>query len=151
MNAEPGIDLDAYLDMVRRRDKFVAALGIEVVSAAPGRATTRIAVGDSHINFFGVGHGGMIFSLADTAFGVAANTHGRIAAMIDAHLTLTQGVNLGDILTASAEEVSRSRRIAVYRCEITRSRGGEDRTIATFTGTVYQTDHRLAGCDGQPA
>lgn len=142
-------DPESYLDLVRARDRYVAALGIEVLTAAPGRATARLTVAEQHLNFFGVGHGGMVFSLADTAFGVAANAGGRIAAMIGAHVTLTQGTLPGDLLTAEAEEVSRSRRIAVYRCTVTRLRDGREEVIATFTGTVYRTDQRLADLAGR--
>lgn len=143
MTPDAGTDANAYLDMVRRQDRYLALLGVEVVSAEPGRAVTRIEVRDEHRNFFGVAHGGLVFSLADTAFGVAANAHGRLAAMIDAHITMTEGVLPGDVLTASAEEVSSSRRIGVYRATVTRSRNGEERTVATFTGTVYRTDRQL--------
>ena len=145
MTEEATVDLDAYLDRCRRRDRYVRLLGIEIVEAAPGRATTRVAVGERHLNFFGAAHGGMVFSLADTAFGVAANTSGRLAAMVDAHLTMTQGVLEGDLLTAAAEEISGSRRLAVYRCTVTRTRAGEERVVATFTGTVYRTDRPLEG------
>ena len=137
------IDIAAYLDRCRARDAYVRLLGLEIASASPGRATTRVAIDERHINFFGAAHGGLVFSLADTAFGVAANTVGKLAAMVDAHLTMTGGVLLGDVLTAEAEEASRSRRLAVYRCTVTRERSGGAEVVATFTGTVFQTDRPL--------
>ncbi|HUF55517.1 MAG TPA: hotdog fold thioesterase [Thermohalobaculum sp.] len=147
--AETG--LDAYLDRCRARDAYVRLLGIEIEAVRPGRATTRVTVDERHINFFGTAHGGLVFSLADTAFGVAANAAGRLAAMVDAHLTMTGGVLLGDVLEAEAEEASRSRRLAVYRCTVTRTRthagdgngDGAAEVVATFTGTVFQTDRPL--------
>lgn len=143
MTDAAGAGLDGYLDRCRARDAFVRLLGIELASAGPGRATTRVTIDERHLNFFGTAHGGLVFSLADTAFGVAANTSGRLAAMVDAHLTMTGGVLLGDLLEAEAEEASRSRRLAVYRCTVSRERDGAAEVVATFTGTVFQTDRPL--------
>jgi len=103
-------------------------------------------VGDAHLNFNGRCHGGVIFTLADTAFGLASNSHGMIAVGIDAHITYHVAAELGDTLTATAVEVSRARKIAVYRIDVTRADGT---LVASFTGTVYVTtrpneaaDHR---------
>jgi len=79
---------------------------------------------------------GVVFALADTAFGLAANSHGAVAAGIDAHITYQQPASTGDTLVARAHEVSRSRRLAVYRVDVTRADG---RAISSFTGTVYIT------------
>jgi acyl-CoA thioesterase len=78
----------------------------------------------------------VIFTLADTAFGLAANSHGFIAAGIDAHITYQVSAKAGDTVTATAVEVSRSRKIAVYRVDITR---GDGTVLSVFTGTVYIT------------
>lgn len=134
-------DSDAYLAMVRAKDAFSKALGVEVVAASPERAETRVRVSEEHLNFFGVGHGGLVFTLADTAFGAAANAGGRRAAMIDAHITMTAAVRLGEELTASAERISESRRLAVYRVTVRRrAAGGAEAIISSFTGTVYVSD-----------
>ena len=119
------------------RDPFVNAVGIRCVDAGPGRATTALEVGPAHINFNGKCHGGAIFTLADTAFGLASNSHGMIAVGIDAHVTYHLAAQEGDTLTATAVEISRTRRIAVYRIEVTR---GDDALVAAFTGTVYVLD-----------
>jgi acyl-CoA thioesterase len=126
-------------DRVRRlaeRDPFVAGLGIRCVDAGPGRAAVAMAITDAHLNFNGSCHGGAIFSLADTAFGLASNSHGMIAAGIDAHITYHVAAQPGDTLTATAVEVSRARRLAVYRVDVTRV---DHTLIASFTGTVYVT------------
>ena len=75
-------------------------------------------------------------TLADTAFGLASNSHGMIAAGIDAHIAYHVAARAGDVLTATASEISRSRKIAVYRVEIHRA---DATLIASFTGTVYVT------------
>ncbi|MCM2252925.1 MAG: hotdog fold thioesterase, partial [Ramlibacter sp.] len=89
-----------------------------------------------HLNFNGACHGGLVFALADTAFGLASNSHGVIAAGIDAHITYQQAAFLGDTLTARAVEVSRSRKLAVYRVDVTLGNG---MPVSSFTGTVYVT------------
>ena len=118
------------------RDPCALALGIRCVDAAAGRAAVSLTIRDAHINFNGACHGGVIFALADTAFGLASNSHGMIAVGIDAHITYHVATQLGDMLTATAIEVSRSRKIAVYRVDVKRS---DETLISSFTGTVYVT------------
>jgi len=116
------------------RDPFVNSIGIRCVDAGPGHATVALEVAAAHINFNGACHGGVIFTLADTAVGLASNSHGMLAVGIDAHITYHVAAQLGDKLTATATEVSRTRKIAVYRIYVTRADGA---LIAGFTGTVY--------------
>jgi LAO/AO transport system kinase len=126
------------LQALAARDGLGVTLGISVLSGGPGRAETAMTVDARHVNFNGVCHGGALFSLADSAFGLAANSHGPLAAGIDAHITFQAGVVAGDRLVARASEAHRSRRIAVYRIEVVRLEpdGGES-AISSFTGTVY--------------
>jgi len=90
-----------------------------------------------HLNFNGGCHGGAIFALADSAFGLASNSHGPLAAGIDAHITFQAGVAAGDTLVARAVEVQRSRRIGVYRIDVVREDAGGETAVSSFTGTVY--------------
>ncbi len=123
------------LRMLAARDPFVRHCGIEFVDGDAGHATVRMRVGAQHLNFNGSCHGGAIVTLADTAFGLASNSHGVIAAGIDAHATFQVAVREGDMLVASATEASLGRKTAVYRVDV--SRTGE--SVCTFTGTVYIT------------
>tara|TARA_R110002167_G_scaffold100350_1_gene262090 strand:+ start:122 stop:439 length:318 start_codon:yes stop_codon:yes gene_type:complete len=91
-------------------------------------------VEEDHLNFNGSCHGGAIFSLADCAFGVSSNSHGVMAAGIDAHIVYQAAAYVGEILTARSQEVSRSRKIASYQIAVESDRNG---LIASFTGTVY--------------
>lgn len=93
------------------RDTFVKSLGIELVEAGPGRAVTRLAVAERHLNFNGVCQGGLTFTLADAAFGYACNSHGVVAGAIDAHIAFCAPVRAGDVLTAAR---SRSRARAAF-------------------------------------
>ena len=74
------------------RDGLCATLGIVVRAGGPGRAEVAMTVDARHLNFNGGGHGGAIFALADSAFGLASNSHGPLAAGIDAHITFQAAV-----------------------------------------------------------
>ncbi len=124
------------LERLAAADAFARTLGVRFVDGGPGRAQIEMTVRAEHLNFNGSCHGGVIFAFADCAFGLASNSHGHIAAGIDAHITYQAAANLGDRLTATASEVSRSRKLAVYRIDVARADG---KPISSFTGTVYVT------------
>jgi phenylacetic acid degradation protein PaaD len=124
------------------RDRLMRLLGMRCLDGGPGRAAVSLAIGEDHLNFNGTCHGGAIFALADSAFGLASNSHGVIAAAIDAHVTYQVAVKPGDTLTATAIEVSRSRKLGVYHVDVTRQDGT---LVSTFTGTVYVTERPNEG------
>ena len=119
-----------------RRDIFARDLGIEVVEAVPGRAVTRGRVEARHVNFNGVCHGGLTFTLADAAFGYACNSHGIMSAGIDVHMMYNAAAQVGDVLTATATEIARSARIANYRVDVVRTDGT---LVAGMSGTAFIT------------
>jgi LAO/AO transport system ATPase/phenylacetic acid degradation protein PaaD len=119
-------------------DGLCKTLGITFRSGGPGHAEVAMTVDARHLNFNGGGHGGAIFSLADSAFGLASNSHGPIASGIAAHITYQAAVAAGDTLVARATEAQRSRRIGVYRIDVVREEvDGEETAVSSFTGTVY--------------
>jgi acyl-CoA thioesterase len=122
------------------RDAFSAWLALEVVEVKPGRCTVRMAVREEMLNGFGVCHGGVTFSLADSALAFACNTHGRITMSIENSITYPTAVQPGDVLTAVAEEESASTRLGFYRVEV---RNGAGTVVALFRGTVYRTNKEL--------
>jgi acyl-CoA thioesterase len=123
-------------------DRFAGALGIDLVEASPGCTVLAMTVRRKHLNCYDIAHGGAIFTLADTAFGMAANTHDVVAIAIDAHVAFAVAVKEGDRLTARAHEVSRGKKTAVYRVEIQRQ---DAMTVSVFTGTVYITGRPKPG------
>lgn len=129
-------DVRAQMLTLSARDPFPRHCALRVVDAGSGRATVAMTVAAEHLNFNGTCHGGAIFTLADTAFGLASNSHGVVAAGIDAHVTYHRAARSGDVLIAKATEVSRNARIAVYRVDVT---GPGESAVASFTGTVYVT------------
>lgn len=125
-----------HVQHMAAHDPLPKLLGMELIDGGPGRATLRMRIRREHMNFNGSCHGGVIFALADTAFGLASNSHGAIAAGIDAHITYQVAVDAGEVLTATAVEVSRSRKLGVYRVDVARADGTP---VSSFTGTVYIT------------
>ena len=124
-------------------DAFSRWLGIELVAVGPREATVRMMVRDDMTNGFGVCHGGVTFSLADSALAFACNTGGMVTVSIDCSMTYPVAVAVGDLLTAVATEETSSGRLAYYRVQVTR----QDLTVvALFRGTVYRTKrvHRAA-------
>lgn len=115
-------------------DRYASGLGIELVSVSDDEIVVGLDVTDAHSNFLGVGHGGMVFSLADCAFSLASNSAGEDAVAIDTHLVLTAASRPGDRLQAAVRELTRGRTLGTYRAEVTRSDG---RVVGLFTGTVF--------------
>lgn len=134
----------AHVHDLVARDAFAQHCGFTLVDAGPGTASVAMKVGPRHLNFNGTCHGGAIFSLADCAFGLASNSHGPVAAGIDAHVTYHVAAGAGEILTARAAEVHRGPRTAVYRIDVVR---GDGTSVASFTGTVYVTSRSHARRD----
>ena len=124
------------------RDLFAKGLGIELVSAQPGEVDVRLIVTAEHMIFLAWAHGGVIFAVADTAFGLASNSRDKISVGIDVHMAYLSGVREGDMIEAHASEISRTRRKAVYRVDVRRP--ADDVAIATFTGTVFVTEQDIA-------
>jgi acyl-CoA thioesterase len=118
------------------RDRYAGGLGAQLLAAEAGMAEVALEVGDDHLNFNGTCHGGVVFALADTAFGLASNSYGEVAAGIDAHITYNSAARKGDRLIARAREVSRNRKLAVYRVDVETAQGAR---VACFTGTVFIT------------
>lgn len=116
-------------------DNFADGLGVELVSVTPKEITVALDVTEEHANFLGVGHGGMVFSLADCAFSLASNSAGDDAVAIDTHLVLTAASRPGDRLQATVRELSRGRTLGTYRADVTRT--GDGRIVGLFTGTVF--------------
>ncbi|MFZ0626112.1 MAG: hotdog fold thioesterase [Acidimicrobiia bacterium] len=117
-------------------DAYARMLGIELVSVTDDAITIAMEVRPEHLNFLEVGHGGMVFSLADCAFSLGSNAAGDRAVAIDTHLVLTAASRLGDRLEATVTEATRGRTLGTYRVDVRRDDG---RPVGLFTGTVHIT------------
>ncbi len=118
------------------KDAFSQLLGMEIVDVKPRAVVVRMTVRDDMVNGFGVCHGGVSFSLADSAFAFACNTHGRVTVSIENSITYPKRICVGDVLVASAEEESASNKLGFYRVTVRR---GDD-VVGVFRGTAYKTE-----------
>lgn len=125
-------------DRFFEQDAFANACGITLVSSGKGTATVRMTIRPQHRNSHGTVHGGALFTLADTAFALASNSHGVPAAAINATITYMKATREG-ILTAIAEEFALNPKLATYIVTITDDAG--DR-VALFQGMVYRKTRR---------
>lgn len=122
------------------QDAFARSIGVEVSAYGDGRATARMTIEPRHLNSAGTLHGGAIFSLADAAFAAASNSHGALAASIDASISYFTAVKAG-VVTAEAREISRDRKLATYLIDIRDDSGS---LVAHFRGTVYRKSAAIA-------
>ncbi len=119
------------------RDAWARQMGARLVAGGRGGAgsvTLRLRVTEAHTNFYGFCHGGVIFTLADSAFGLACNAAGAVTVALDAHIAFTRAVRAGEELIATARELARTRRTGSYRVEV---RTGDGQRVAHFLGTAY--------------
>ena len=120
------------------KDAFSEWLGIRALEIAPRRSTVQMQVRPEMVNGFGVSHGGIVYSLADSALAFACNTHGRVTVAIENSISYPQSVAVGDTITAVAEEETSTNKLGFYRVIV---RNQNEVIVATFRGTVYKT-HR---------
>ncbi|HUN93528.1 MAG TPA: hydroxyphenylacetyl-CoA thioesterase PaaI [Burkholderiaceae bacterium] len=115
-------------------DRATRALGMQLLEVAPGRAVISMAVREEMLNGYATCHGGLIATLADSAFAFACNSYNEMTFASGFTIDLVAPARLGDILTASCVEVSRAGRTGVYDVEVANQRGER---IAVFRGRSY--------------
>ena len=125
-----------------KKDAFTEWCGMEVLEIAPRRSVVQMRVRAEMANGFGVAHGGIVYSLADSALAFAANTHGKVTVAIENSISYPKAVRLGDVITATCEEESSSNRLGFYRVVV---RNQKDEIVSTFRGTVYKTEKEFQG------
>ena len=119
-------------------DAASRALGIEVVEVGDGTATARMTIRDDMVNGHAIAHGGVVFSLADTAFACACNSFGPVNVAASAEIVFVAAAHAGDVLTATARARTRFGRSGIY--DVTVRRG--DHVVAEFRGRSHQLDDR---------
>lgn len=132
------------LDIFHRmfdNDPFSQWMGMELVSVGPGACSLRMAVREEMLNGFGVAHGGITFSLADSAFAFACNSHGRQAVSVHCSIEHVAPVRAGDVLTATATEESLGNSLSNYAIRVERADGSP---VAFFRGLAYRKQREWA-------
>jgi len=121
----------ACRDAMYEKDTASRALGIEVDIPDAGCAVARMTITGSMVNGFAICHGGYIFTLADTAFAFACNSHGRVSVAAGASIEYLRPARKGDQLEATAKEIYRGRSSGVTKVEV---HNQEHKLIAVFRG-----------------
>jgi acyl-CoA thioesterase len=121
-------------------DAFSQWLGIEVLEIKEGYSKIKMTVRKEMVNGFGIVHGGIPFSLADSAFAFACNNRNNLSVALDVTITFTKAVNIGDCLTAEAKEVHNGRSTGVYLIEVSNQKNEK---VALFKGTCFRTGKTL--------
>jgi acyl-CoA thioesterase len=121
-------------------DRAARALGMRLGAAGPGSASVTMRVRGDMLNGHGTCHGGLIFTLADTAFAFACNSHNARTVAAAAAIDFLASAHEGDELTAEARELWRSRRSGIYEITVTRQDGER---IALFRGRSHQIEGKV--------
>jgi acyl-CoA thioesterase len=117
-------------------DPFTKWLGIDIIEVKAGFCELKMQIREEMLNGFGIAHGGITYSLADSALAFASNSHGRKSVSIETSISHTKPCVAGDVITAKAVEKSLTNKIAIYEITITNQK---DEIVALFKGTVYRT------------
>ncbi|MBU3696128.1 hydroxyphenylacetyl-CoA thioesterase PaaI [Dechloromonas sp.] len=126
---------EATAEAMWSRDRAAQALGMKIVRVQPGKALLTMAVRSDMVNGHHICHGGMIFTLADTAFAYACNSYNKNTVASACHIDFLAPAKEGDLLEAEAIEQSASGRTGVYDITV-RVAGGK--TVALFRGKSYR-------------
>ena len=116
-------------------DPFSQWLGIEILECEIGKCKLGMNVRPEMLNSMGKAHGGITYSLADTAFGFAVNTNGRFAVSIETSINHIEALEAGDYITAEATLESLKNKIGFYIVEIKK----ENTLVGLFKGVAYRT------------
>jgi acyl-CoA thioesterase len=125
------------IDKMMAEDKMSQWLGIEVLNYDPGSVSVRMTVRDEMVNGFNVTHGGITYSLADSALAFSANSHGVRSMSIETSISHLKSVHVGDVLTASTKQITLTRKTGVYIMDVINQK---NELVAHFKGTVYRSD-----------
>lgn len=119
------------------QDYFSQWLGITVNTIGEGICTLSMTVRKEMLNGFGISHGGVAFSVADSALAFASNSRNRKSVVINTSVSFTSAVQEGDELLAFVEEMNVTNRLGIYQVTVTRKDG---KNVLIFTGTVFRKD-----------
>jgi len=132
--ATPQDVAEATRDAMWKGDRASRLLGMQVLAVGPGSATLEMTVREDMLNGHDICHGGLITTLADSAFAFACNAYNELTVASGFDVNLVAAAKLGDRLTATAVEISKTGRTGVYDIQVGNQRG---ETVAAFRGRSY--------------
>lgn len=124
------------VDQMMKDDKFSQWLGLKIFKISEGYSQVSMIIREEMINGFGTVHGGIPFSLADSAFAFACNNRNNLSVALDVTISFMKAVKVGDELTAIAKEIHNGRSTGVYLITIQNQR---EEQIGLFKGTCFRT------------
>jgi acyl-CoA thioesterase len=122
------------INKMYENDAFSQWLGVTIEQSDLAYCKIKMVVRPEMTNGFGIVHGGISFSLADSAFAFASNSHGQHAVSIETSISHTKSIKIGDVITAEAVLKSRSRRLGIYDVVV---KNQLEEIVALFKGTVF--------------
>ena len=128
------------VEQMMKDDKFSRWMGIKVLSVKEGYSKISMVVREEMINGFGIVHGGIPFSMADSAFAFACNNRNNLSVALDVTISFSKAVKVGDELIAEAKEIHNGRSTGVYLITILNK---NNEHIALFKGTCFRTGKAL--------
>jgi acyl-CoA thioesterase len=132
------------VDHMMEHDLFSKWLGIEVLQVHEGYSKIKMTVREEMINGFGIVHGGIAFSLSDSAFAFACNNRNNLSVALDTSINFLRAVNVGDQLFAEAKESHNGRSTGLYHISVTNQK---DELVAVFKGTCFRTGKPLVSAE----
>lgn len=126
-------------DVMLADDVATRMLGMQVAEVAPGRAVVTMTVRADMLNGFAICHGGLIATLADSAFAFACNARNALTVASGFGIDILKSAKLGDVLTATADETSLAGRTGLYDVTVKNQNGD---LIAVFRGRSYRLGER---------
>jgi acyl-CoA thioesterase len=128
------------VDEMMEKDLFSNWLGIELLEISEGYSKIKMSIRNEMVNGFGIVHGGVTFSLADSAFAFACNNRNNLSVALDTSINFIKPVHVGDILIAEAKEIHNGKSTGLYQISITNQ---HNHVVAFFKGTCFRTNKKL--------
>ena len=128
------------VEHMMHHDAFSKWLGIEIIDIKEGYAKVKMTIRKEMVNGFLVVHGGIPFSLADSAFAFACNNRNNLSLALECNISFLKQVNIGDVLTAEAKEIHNGKSTGVYSISIINQ---NNQQVALFKGTCFRTGKNL--------
>ena len=128
--------LELIVNKMYDKDAFSKWLGISIIDVQEGYCKLSMNISKDMLNGFGITHGGITYSLADSALAFAANTYGKQCVSIETSISHAVPCKEGDVLTAVTRELSKTDKLGIYLITIINQ---DDKEVAIFKGTIYRT------------
>lgn len=136
MQTEKDILANSVVAYMMEHDNFSQWMQVQVIEVREGYSKISIEIRKEMVNGLGIVHGGITFSLADSAFAFACNSRNNLSVALDVTISFTKAVSIGDVLTAEAKEIHNGRSTGVYLITIINQK---NKQVALFKGTCFRT------------